>query len=173
VDDFGAGRDGARLFGPDGTQPPPPPRTFPDPLAGLVTGERHYQRHTAPRVVVPPLAPPQPPSTPHAPAPHLPARAPAHRIGSAAGPASAQRGAGRDVAEQRAKAREVAEQRARAQHVTGRQPPMAPVDHTVAGTQPKKSRGGLIGCLVVLAALSGLLLNVLREIIEAVVDLVR
>ncbi|NUT48580.1 MAG: hypothetical protein HOV94_14925 [Saccharothrix sp.] len=37
----------------------------------------------------------------------------------------------------------------------------------------KKSRGGLIGCLVLLAALSGLLFNVLREIIEAVVDLVR
>ncbi|WP_137813855.1 hypothetical protein [Gandjariella thermophila] len=26
------------LFGPDGTQDPPPPPAFPDPLAGLVTG---------------------------------------------------------------------------------------------------------------------------------------
>ncbi|MDX8033883.1 hypothetical protein SK803_26985 [Lentzea sp. BCCO 10_0856] len=26
-------------FGPDGTQPPPPPRLFPDPLAGLVTAD--------------------------------------------------------------------------------------------------------------------------------------
>ncbi|MFE9743934.1 hypothetical protein ACFYOT_03415 [Saccharothrix saharensis] len=37
----------------------------------------------------------------------------------------------------------------------------------------KKGKGGLIGCLVVLAALSGLLFNVVREIIEAVVDLLR
>ncbi|QUF01663.1 hypothetical protein KCV87_19070 [Actinosynnema pretiosum subsp. pretiosum] len=33
-----AGVDGG-LFGPDGTQAPPPPAAFPDPLAGLVTGE--------------------------------------------------------------------------------------------------------------------------------------
>jgi len=30
----------ANEFGPDGTQAPPPPRLFPDPLAGLVTADR-------------------------------------------------------------------------------------------------------------------------------------
>ncbi|MET8756448.1 hypothetical protein [Lentzea sp. NPDC004782] len=29
----------ANEFGPDGTQAPPPPRLFPDPLAGLVTAD--------------------------------------------------------------------------------------------------------------------------------------
>jgi hypothetical protein len=183
VDDFGAGPTGQ-----DGTQAPPPPRVFPDPLAGLVTGERHYQREaTAPRVVVPPLAPPQPPSAPYFPPPRRPARAPARRTASTSRQAPVQRGTAQQVPGQRVTGQQVAEQRATAQRATEqpaahvphaelarRQPGMRPVEHAVVREEPKKkSRGGLIGCLVALAALSGLLFNVVREIIEAVVDLLR
>ena len=48
-------------FGPDGTQAPPPPRLFPDPLAGLVTADSFVApQWTSPssRVVVP--TPPAP-----------------------------------------------------------------------------------------------------------------
>ncbi|MEU0882851.1 hypothetical protein ABZ345_29945 [Lentzea sp. NPDC005914] len=50
-------------FGPDGTQAPPPPRLFPDPLAGLVTADRWLapqwtSEYTASRVSVP--TPPTP-----------------------------------------------------------------------------------------------------------------
>lgn len=180
---------GAGPVGKDGTQAPPPPRVFPDPLAGLVTGERHYQREaTAPRVVVPPPAPPQPPSAPYFPPPR-PARAPARRAPAQRGTAQqvpGQRGTGRQVPGQHGTGRQVAEQRASAQRASAqpaahvphaelarRQPTTASVEHVVVREEPKKSRGGLIGCLVVLAALSGLLFNVLREIVEAVVDLLR
>lgn len=48
-------------FGPDGTQAPPPPRVFPDPLAGLVTADTwtsskwsgQWAQYAASRVVVP------------------------------------------------------------------------------------------------------------------------
>ena len=150
--------DGSRgRFGHDGTQPPPPPHVYPDPLAGLVTGEQPYR---APEAVVPVVTPPPAPVPVDVPSP---------------------RAAVRRQAEPRSRP-----VRAPAQHVTGqpaehaphaglarRQPPPAPGWQPPAPQAPKKSRGGLIGCLVVLAALSGLLFNVLREIIEAVVDLVR
>ncbi|GGM44990.1 hypothetical protein GCM10012275_15040 [Longimycelium tulufanense] len=46
------------LFGPDGTQPPPPPRSFPDPLLGLPGGP---EPGPSPRGEVPlPVAPPAP-----------------------------------------------------------------------------------------------------------------
>ncbi|GHH49878.1 hypothetical protein [Lentzea cavernae] len=51
----------ANEFGPDGTQAPPPPRLFPDPLAGLVTADSFVSpQWTSPssRVVVP--TPPAP-----------------------------------------------------------------------------------------------------------------
>lgn len=45
-------------FGPDGTQAPPPPRLFPDPLAGLVTADKWLapqwtSEYSASRVSVP------------------------------------------------------------------------------------------------------------------------
>jgi hypothetical protein len=44
-------------FGPDGTQAPPPPRLFPDPLAGLVTADRwippQWTSYSSSRVSVP------------------------------------------------------------------------------------------------------------------------
>lgn len=48
-------------FGPDGTQAPPPPRVFPDPLAGLVTADTwtaskwsgQWAQYAASRVVAP------------------------------------------------------------------------------------------------------------------------
>ncbi|GAB3000412.1 hypothetical protein [Saccharothrix stipae] len=152
ADRSGAGQVGAGRFGYDGTQPPPPPPLFPDALAGLVTGER-YEAKAAPPVVPPPPMPVPQPGPAYVP----PAR--------------------------RASAREQARKpvRAPAQHVSGQ--PAAHVPHAQLASRqpqqdavrqgPKKGKGGLIGCLVVLAALSGLLFNVLREIIEAVVDLMR
>lgn len=153
MDDVGAGS--ARPSGQDGTQAPPPPRVFPDPLAGLVTGERPYRPGpVAPvvqPVVVPLLASPRPPSAPSA--PHVP---PARR------PARAQRPVTHHP-------RQAGPPTAHLPHPgLARRPAPAPVP-----PEQKKGRGGLIGCLVLLAALSGLLFNVVREIVQAVADLLR
>jgi hypothetical protein len=148
VDDSRADR-----FGHDGTQPPPPPPLFPDPLAGLVTGERYEAK------AVPPVVPPTPPPVPRPDPPYVPPP----RRAQARKPA---RAPDRQVSGQPA---------AHAPHaeLARRQPTTASVEQTTAQPTPKKGRGGLIGCLIALAALSGLLFNVVREIIEAVVDLVR
>jgi outer membrane biosynthesis protein TonB len=152
VDGSSADRIGTDRSGYDGTQPPPPPPLFPDPLAGLVTGER-YEAKPVPPVVPPTPAPvPQPgpayvPPTRRAPA-RKPARAPARQVSG--------------------------QPEAHVPHAElARRQPEPPSAAQTARPTPKKGRGGLIGCLVVLAALSGLLCNVLREIIEAVVDLLR
>lgn len=151
MDDVGAGS--ARPSGQDGTQAPPPPRVFPDPLAGLVTGERPYRpeavaRVVVPQVVLPPLASPQPPSAPY--------------VQSARRPARAQRSATPHL-------QPSGQPTAHLPHPgLARRPAPAPVP-----AEQKKSRGGLIGCLVLLAALSGLLFNVVREIVQAVADLLR
>ncbi|MEV8438912.1 hypothetical protein AB0425_16175 [Actinosynnema sp. NPDC051121] len=142
MDDSGADR-----FGHDGTQPPPPPPLFPDPLAGLVTGERYEAK------AVPPVVPPTPPTAPRADPPPVPTRREQARKPVRA---PAQRVSGQPTAH--APHAELARQPAAGQQATA---------------QPKKGRGGLIGCLVALAVLSGLLFNVVREIIEAVVDLLR
>ncbi len=155
MDGSGADRFRAGRSGYDGTQPPPPAPLFPDPLAGLVTGERHYR---PPASVVPVVAPPPPPAAAHVPPPRAPAARPAPVR------APAQAGAARS-------------RPARSPVRSGQ--PAAHVPHAGLPRQDsvqqgrKKTRGGVIGCLVVLAALSGLLFNVLREIIEAVVDLLR
>ncbi|MCE6999599.1 hypothetical protein LZG04_33015 [Saccharothrix sp. S26] len=130
--------------GHDGTQPPPPPPLFADPLAGLVTGE---QRYRPPEAVVPVVPPPP-------------------------GPV--------DVPPTRAAARRPAQPSSRPVRAPVRQErgqPAEPVrrapGRVVVEQGPKKSRAGLIGCLVALATLSGLLFTVVREIIGAVVDLLR
>ncbi|MCC8248109.1 hypothetical protein [Saccharothrix luteola] len=146
-------RSGADRFGHDGTQPPPPPPLFPDPLAGLVTGER-YVAEAVPPVVPPPPAPVSQPGPAHVPPNRrAPARKPVR--------APAQQVSGEPVAH--------------LPHagLTPHQPRQGVAGPSSEPQGPKKSKGGLIGCLVVLAALSGLLFNVVREIIEAVVDLVR
>ncbi|WP_157620010.1 hypothetical protein [Saccharothrix sp. NRRL B-16348] len=168
MDGLGKGRSGAGRFGVgrsgyDGTQPPPPPPLFPDALAGLVTGERYVTK------AVPPVVPPAPPPVPQPGSPDVPPtrRAPAHRP-------------------VRAPSQQVTgEPAAHVPHaaLARQQPKTAPTPHpepiwrkpgrVIVDNEPKKGKGGLIGCLVVLAALSGLLFNVVREIIEAVVDLVR
>ncbi|MEV1120152.1 hypothetical protein AB0I91_34310 [Actinosynnema sp. NPDC049800] len=151
--DSDAGRLDAGRSGYDGTQPPPPPPLFPDPLAGLVTGEHHVAK------AVPPIAPPTP-----APVPEPgPAYVAPNRRAAARKPV-------------RAPAQQVSgEPAAHVPHAgLARRQPHQDVAGPTSGPQaPKKGKGGLIGCLVVLAALSGLLFNVVREIIEAVVDLVR
>ncbi|GAA1264461.1 hypothetical protein [Saccharothrix xinjiangensis] len=119
-------------FGPDGTQALPPPPSFPDPLAGLVTGEGPPHRE-----VVTPVEPARPVAPP-----------------VVAVPAPVQRGP------------------ARRRQVPRPDPP-APTLHAALPAEPKKGRGALVGCLVVLLVVSGLLVNVLREIIGAVADLLR
>ncbi|MFC6088079.1 hypothetical protein [Saccharothrix lopnurensis] len=120
-------------FGPDGTQPLPPPRLFPDALAGLVTGEASAFTQVEPPVVV--VVPPvvvEPPVV------------------------HARRGSVRRQAP--------------------RPTPLVPValaPHAALPAEPKKGRGALAGCLIGLVVLAGLLFNVLREIIEAVAELLR
>ena len=46
------------MFGPDGTQAPPPPRVFPDPLAGLIAADTFVARPLT-KITAPPQ-PPQP-----------------------------------------------------------------------------------------------------------------
>ncbi|MBB5807153.1 hypothetical protein F4560_006921 [Saccharothrix ecbatanensis] len=178
MDDFGSGP--AAL---DGTQAPPPPRAFPDPLAGLVTGEQPYRREAVAPIVVPPLAPPQPPSAPYVPsvpaarrparAAQRPAQMPAQSHRQPAGPhVSGPHVSGPHVTGPHVSGRHVVpgQPTAHLPHpgLARREPAQAP-----AQQERKKGKGGLIGCLVLLAALSGLLVNVVREIIQAVADLLR
>jgi hypothetical protein len=158
VDDFGAGSQ----FGQDGTQAPPPPHVYPDALAGLVTGERYETDAVPPIVIPPPLPLPQP-----GPAyvPRRPAR------GQALRPAQHSRQAPRQASGHVAGQPAVHVPHAELARRQPKQP--KPPKQTAIQQGPKKSRGGLIGCLVVLAALSGLLFNVVREIIEALADLLR
>ncbi|WP_158848149.1 hypothetical protein [Saccharothrix deserti] len=172
MDDFGAG-----LFGEDGTQAPPPPRVFPDPLAGLVTGER-YDVEAVPPVVVPPPVPLPQPGPAYVPPARRPARGQALRPAQHSRPARQVPGQASGQVSTHASghvsthvSRQVSGQPAA--HVPHAEPARRQPEQAVVQEGPKKSRGGLIGCLVVLAALSGLLFNVVREIIEAVVDLLR
>ncbi|MEU4801135.1 hypothetical protein [Actinosynnema sp. NPDC023587] len=152
-------------FGPDGTQEPPPPRSFPDPLAGLVTGET-YPPRPFPDALSGPAAP-GPPVIPHVDVPSVyaePTRRPAHhkQTRRAPGPLSGS-------APQLAPAWSDASQAYRQRSVPfAQRPAMNQVGHQPA---KKSGKGGLIGCLVVLAGLSGLLFNVLREIFEAIAKL--
>ncbi|MGM1060964.1 hypothetical protein [Saccharothrix sp. Mg75] len=128
MDGFGTG------FGPDGTQEPPPPPLFADPLAGLVTGEAAHRSAAVTPVAVPPPVVVPPVAVP--PAPRRARRAPVPN-----GP----------------------------QPVV--HPPFTGLPQVTSGA-PRNGRA-LAGCLVVLAVLGALLFPVLREIIEAVVDLLR
>lgn len=166
----GTGRSGHDRPGRDGTQAPPPPPVFPDPLAGLVTGERLYQPPEATAPIGPPPVPRQEPAPPPA--------APVRRPPQARRPAQAQRPAPRSAAAPRPAqasppARTAWSAQASRPDQGLRQAPGRPPAPRGPGQQPTKSRSGLIGCLVGLAVLAGLLFNVLREIIEAVVDLLR
>ncbi|MFI9008959.1 hypothetical protein ACIGNX_17215 [Actinosynnema sp. NPDC053489] len=190
MDGSGAGRSGY-----DGTQPPPPPRLFPDPLAGLVTGEQPYR---PPEPVVPPMVVPPgvvPPAAvevpPHAgtraaPGGARPARPTVPQSRTAQGRAAQGRAAqGRSAQDRGTPNRRTQVRSAQVSAPSGWSAPLpaapgrsgpqvpAQVPRTVGPQPPKKNAAGLVGCLVVLAALGGLLFNVLREIIEAVVDLVR
>ncbi|MEU4741114.1 hypothetical protein AB0G02_11720 [Actinosynnema sp. NPDC023658] len=149
----GGDRFGGDRFAPDGTQPPPPPPLFPDPLAGLVTGERQYR----------------PPATAIPTAPAVPRPVPAQVPPTRRAPARRSAQASRPPAQ------------APAQHVSGQPAASTPYaelarrqPEPVGGqVEPRKGRGALIGCLVALVALGGLLFTVVREIVEAVVDLLR
>ncbi|WP_447005265.1 hypothetical protein ACRAKI_01575 [Saccharothrix isguenensis] len=164
---------------------------FEDPLAGLVTGEQPYRREAVAPIVVPSLTPPQPPSAPYVPSARGPVRGPAR----AQRPAQPNRSAqpNRPVPSRRpARSQRPVESYEPAQsHVAnpyafvrdppGRQvaprqpgPPRRQPVRAGAGQQaPKLNKSSLIGCLVALAAVSGLLFNVVREIIQAAVDLLK
>ncbi|WP_433267530.1 hypothetical protein ACQPZF_01735 [Actinosynnema sp. CS-041913] len=160
-------------FGPDGTQAPPPPRLFPDPLAGLVTGGA-----TPPPAFPDALTGLVTGGQPVRPAAGSPVDVPA--------PIDPQ-----VYAEPPRRA--VARRAPRRPHGP-LQPAQAPLPHPqpTRFTQPvpfamrqieparqqpaqerKSGKGGLAGCLLVLAVLSGLLFNVLREIVGAVAELFR
>ncbi|MEJ2858631.1 MULTISPECIES: hypothetical protein [unclassified Saccharothrix] len=201
MDDFGPDD-----FGRDGTQAPPPPRFFPDPLAGLVTG--------ADRVFPDALSG----SAALEPAPAPPAPAAAESVGSGEGAASGPRlhdptgyrqsgvpsdRVRRAPAARRAPTRPVQQgwnaphapapspyayptaqapvPNAPTQYVPPHAPlasravPHAPLPSRAAPHQPRpvqtpqKTGVGWVGCLVLLAVLSGLLFPVARAIIEMVV----
>ncbi|MBB4968911.1 hypothetical protein [Saccharothrix violaceirubra] len=185
-------------FGPDGTQPPPPPALFPDPLAGLVTGEGFTSSgpradRSGPAAVEPTGQPAPLPvvgrSVPAQAGPsRQPVRSPAGRpVPPRPGDRSVPKPSGGPV---RATARRVPPPGVGARPAVVGQgvPPQvrlpaarsapvvrppAPARPTPPGTAPeqRKSRGWL-GCLVLLGLIAAIS-PVLRAIIEAVVDLFR
>lgn len=158
---FGPGRE----FGPDGTQAPPPLPVFPDALAGLVTGETPYRPKQA--------APLLPVYVPVVPDP--------------------------EVAREAIRAALLREQRSRpvrtrqplppqmqvSSHRVHYQAPVAPTPraHPQAvppGQRPPqqaerpKSRGSAFGgCLVALLIIGSVFFNVIRQVVEALLDAIR
>ncbi|WNV91732.1 hypothetical protein [Umezawaea sp. Da 62-37] len=149
---------GPKEFGPDGTQAPPPPRLFPDALAGLVTGEAYHR----PKPVVPLL-----------PVYRTPVQDP-------------------EIA--RAAIREAMLHEHRSRPVRTRQPlppqgivsnqrvqyhaPVAPTPqaHAPAVAVPRqaKSRGSAFGgFLVALLILGSVFFNVIRQVVESLLDAIR
>ena len=174
-------------FGPDGTQPPPPPRFFPDPLAGLVTGEHLPPPPRAP--VVPDVTTPdEPPRAAPAPRQPVPARPPARRPArrTAAAPAQPFAQHQQPFAQPHQPSpyaypmAQTPVPHAPTPFVTphaplARRPAQAHPHTPAAPPRPAETRksaaAGWAGCLVVLAVLGGLLLPVVRAIVDAVVKL--
>ncbi|GAA0238810.1 hypothetical protein GCM10010492_42470 [Saccharothrix mutabilis subsp. mutabilis] len=194
MDDFGPDD-----FGPDGTQAPPPPRFFPDPLAGLVTGERlpPAGAGSSPPAVVDPVS-----GAASGPRLHDPT---GYRQSGASAGAGERRPAARRAPGRPAQPRGSAQSGRSVQsgrsaqpagwnvpqapppspyaYPVGRQPaqnapapvvpPHAPLPQRAPrpARTPQKRTAGRLGCLAVLAVLGGLLYPVVRAIIEAVVRL--
>ncbi|HEX6344627.1 hypothetical protein [Umezawaea sp.] len=150
-------------FGPDGTQDPPPPRAYPDALAGLVTGETPYR----PKRVAPPV---QPAYSPVAPDPELAREA----IRTAM------------LHEQRARPVRTRQPQPQTQvgaHRVQYRAPVAPTPqaHPQAPPQPQqaqgerpRSRGSAFGgCLVALLIIGSVFFNVIRQVVEALLDAIR
>ena len=154
---------GPRAFGPDGTQAPPPPPLYPDAVAGLVTGETLYRPKQA--------GPLLPVYVPVEPDPEL------------------ARQAIRDAVLREQRVRPV---RARqplppqmqvSSHRVQYQAPVAPTPQAhpqgVRPQQqpqqaPRKSRGGAFGgCLFALLILGSVFFNVIRQVVEALLDAIR
>ncbi|MCS7484244.1 hypothetical protein ACFFQW_33280 [Umezawaea endophytica] len=154
---------GPREFGPDGTQAPPPPPVYPDALAGLVTGETRYR----PKAVVPPA----PAFVPVVPDPELARQA----IRTAM------------LHEQRARpvrARQpLPPQMQVSAHRVQYQAPVAPTPlahpqatspQRMPQTERPKSRGSAFGgCLVALLIIGSVFFNVIRQVVEALLDAIR
>ncbi|MEU6149861.1 hypothetical protein ABZ816_07665 [Actinosynnema sp. NPDC047251] len=157
-------------FGPDGTQAPPPPHLFPDSLSGLVTGDADPPRPFPDALSG--SAAPGPPVIPQVVAQPVyaePPRRPAHHKQTRRAP-----GPTPDLAPAWSNApRSYSPPQAYQQRSVpyAQRPAMNQVQHQQQLPAKKSGKGNLIGCLVVLATLSGLLFNVLREIVEAVAKL--
>jgi hypothetical protein len=155
---FGSGKE----FGPDGTQDPPPPLAYPDALAGLVTGETPYRPKQA--------GPLLPVYVPVVPDPELARQAIREQL----------------LREQRVRPvrtrQPLPPQMQVSNHRVQYQAPVAPTPqaHPQAGQPqqqpqaPRKSRGGAFGgCLFALLILGSVFFNVIRQVVEAVLDAIR
>ncbi|MET1071872.1 MAG: hypothetical protein ABWY11_04410, partial [Umezawaea sp.] len=143
---------GPKEFGPDGTQAPPPPRAYPDALAGLVTGEAYHR----PKPVVPLL----PVYTTPVPDPEV-ARA-------AIREAMMHEQRFRPVRTRQALPPQGVVSNQRVQYHA----PVAPTPQAhapaVAVPQQAKSRGSAFGgCLVALLIIGSVFFNVIRQVVES------
>lgn len=143
-------------FGLDGTQDPPPPRLFPDPLGGLVTGEAY----SAPPKPVAPLAYRPPP----APDPEI------ARQAIRAAFAQEQRPRQRTAPGPATRSYSARQQQYRAPVAKG-PAAVAPVA-AVPRAEPRRG-SSLGGCLIGLVILGSLLFTVFRQVVEAVLDIFR
>lgn len=150
-------------FGPDGTQAPPPTRLYPDPLAGLLTGEAYIAPKPVP-IVVPRVFEPDP------------------EIARAAiRAAAAQEQRSRQVRAHPPQQRRgqhhrppVQQQhRAQVQHQAVLPPQLQPFTPAGAAEQPRKSGSSFGGCLVALVIFGALALTVFRQVLDALVGVFR
>jgi hypothetical protein len=146
-------------FGPDGTQAPPPTRLYPDPLAGLLTGETYIAPKPVP-VVVPRVVEPDPEIARAA----IRAAA-AHEQRS--GPVRAHSPRQRQGPQRRAP---VQQHRGSVQHQVVLPPQLQPFTPPGATEQPRKSGSSLGGCLVALVIFGALALTVFRQVLDALVS---
>ena len=144
-------------FGLDGTQDPPPPRLFPDPLGGLVTGETYAPPKPVPPLVLPLPAPPDPEIARQA-----------IRAAFAQEQRPRQRRQSAPVPQTRGYS--ARPQQYRAPVVKG----PAAVAPAAAPPQAAAKRGSaFMGCLIGLLIAGSALFSVLREVFEAVLDMFR
>lgn len=144
-------------FGFDGTQDPPPPRLFADPLGGLVTGEAY-----APPKPVEPLSFAVQPLPP-APDPEIARKA------IRAAFAQEQRPRQRTAPGPATRSYSARQQQYRAPVVQG---PAAVAPAAAPKAEPKRG-SALGGCLIGLVIAGSLLFSVLRPVFEAILDIFR
>jgi hypothetical protein len=152
-----------REFGPDGTQDPPPPRAYPDALAGLVTGETPYRPKQA-EPLLPVYVPPVPD-------PELAREA----IRTAM--LHEQRSRPVRTRQPLPPQMQVSAHRVQYQAPVAPTPqahPQATAPQQMPQTDRPKSRGSAFGgCLVALLIIGSVFFNVIRQVVEALLDAIR